>query len=67
MGMFSEITTEGNIRDFVAQIQIQLSITHNPEARAALTALALRALDQFEWDTPDWALELKRKFNASKS
>ena len=57
MGMFSEITTEGNIREFVVRISDELAKTDCPETAAALRRLGRWALTQFEWSAPAWAEE----------
>jgi hypothetical protein len=62
MGMFSEITTEGNVRDFVKEIRSELGKATEPETKAALKRLGIWALGQFEWDTPDWAADFRKEF-----
>jgi hypothetical protein len=54
MGMFSEIATEGTIRDLVKFLENELELA-TPDGRDALKRVGRYALTQFEWSTPDWA------------
>lgn len=63
MGMFSEITTEGTVRQIVQFIEIEMQhCSHDRNTIKALKAVGRKALDCFEWDSPKWANKYDRLF-----
>lgn len=61
--MFSEVTSEGNVRDFVIEIRTKLEkYADKPDAVTALKELGRFALTQFEFSTPTWAAEFEELF-----
>lgn len=68
MGMFSELTTETNVRLFVDEIKRLLKERgQNPEVASALKELGRFALTQFEWDSPTWVAEYETLFAPNPS
>jgi hypothetical protein len=63
MSMFSEITTERNIKAFVSEIEKALNENKGKsDTCAALKKLGRFALSQFEWNSPKWAKKYERLF-----
>lgn len=63
MGMMSEIATESALRRICQHIATELRKRRaQPDAVAALKAVGLKALEEFEWDTPEWAAKYDKAF-----
>jgi hypothetical protein len=61
--MFSEITTENNIKTFVKEIKKELKTNSGkPEVVVVLKKLGRFVLSQFEWDVPKWTKEYEKLF-----
>jgi hypothetical protein len=68
MGMFSEIATEGTIRDVLRYIDRYIAAAENDEVRETLKALARDVLSNcFDWEMPAWAIEARRTTYAARS
>lgn len=63
MGMFSEIAIEETVQQIVTKIEEEFEENKDkPEAQAALKKIGRFVLEQFEWDTPDWAEHFEELF-----
>lgn len=63
MGMFSEVATEGIIREICEFVDKEITRRQaEPEVVKGLKSVGRHALTLFEWSEPEWAKEYKIKF-----
>lgn len=63
MGMFSEVATEGTIREICEFVDKEIVRRQaEPEVVKGLKLAGRYALTLFEWSSPEWAKEYKIKF-----
>jgi hypothetical protein len=63
MGMFSEIATEVTIQGIIKDIEQKInSGNYTQEEINGMKEVGRFVLTQFEWETPDWAIEYKKKY-----
>ncbi len=59
MSMFSEIAAEGTIKAIVGALKNLYDAEQDPAAKDAYRKAMIECFRHFDWDTPDWAREMR--------